>query len=84
MGIVREFGYSASVEGFLVLKGERLRLAKTNGCTFVLADSRDLPPGTTGELVVIVDGRPDTKSVRLPDGATKETPIVRYEVEAPF
>ena len=84
MGIHREHGYSASVEGFFVLQGTRIRLAKTNGCTFVLAERCELAPGTTGELLIIVDGQEDSKMVTLPEGAISGQTLVRYEVAAPF
>jgi hypothetical protein len=84
MGIHRENGYSATVEGFFVLRGERIRLAKTNGSAFVLAEPRDLPAGTTGELLVIVDGQKDSKAVTLPEGATTGQTHVSYKVAAPF
>ena len=84
MGINREHGYSATVEGFFVLDGERIRLAKTNGKQFVLAESRDLPAGATGELLVIVDGQKDSRLVTLPTGAIKGQALVDYRVSTPF
>jgi hypothetical protein len=84
MGIARENGYSASIEGFLVVADSRYRLAKTNGVTFVLAEPCALPPASEGELSITVDGQTDSKLVVLPDGAMPGQPCVRYEVVAPF
>ena len=85
MGIHHENGYSAEVEGFFVTAAhERIRLAKTNGSTFVLAQPCELPPGTTGELLIIVDGQPDSRLVVLPDGICRGQTLVNYKVAAPF
>lgn len=85
MGIHREDGgYSANVEGFFVLRGERIRLAKTNGVTFVLAQPCEFPPGTQGDLVVFVDGKKDSKLVELPSGVALGQTVVNYKVLAPF
>ncbi len=84
MGIYREYGYSAEVEGFFVVANERIRLAKTNGTTFVLAEPRAIAPGTTGELLIIVDGQKDSKQVVLPDGVLPGQAMARYILESPF
>jgi hypothetical protein len=84
MGIRRENGYSANVEGFFVHGRTRVRLAKTNGCTFVLAEPCELPPGVTGELIVIVDDNPYAKLVTLPDGVVSGQTVVNYKIAAPF
>lgn len=84
MGVHHEDGYSASVEGYFVVGEQRLRLAKTNGRSFVLAESCALPPETRGELVVIVDGEENRRLVELPDGAVDGQTVVPYTVAAPF
>jgi hypothetical protein len=85
MGLRRENGgYSATVEGYFVFRGERIRLAKTNGRTFVFAQPCELAPGTTGELLVIVDGKQDSKLVVLPNGVASGQPVAEYEVVVPF
>ena len=84
MGSHHEHGYSADVEGFFVCRGTRIRLAKTNGCSFVLAETCELSPGTVGELLLIVDGRADSRLVTLPDGIAMGQTLVRYDVAAPF
>ncbi|HZZ27009.1 MAG TPA: hypothetical protein VFE46_03300 [Pirellulales bacterium] len=85
MGIYHKDGYSAEVEGFFVVTKElRFRLAKSNGCTFVLAESCELPPGTEGDLLVIVDGKKDSRRVVLRKGVSIGQTTVEYEVVAPF
>jgi hypothetical protein len=82
MGIVRENGYSAKVEGFFAWNGKRFRLAKSNGATFVLAEPCELPPGAQGELQIIVDGNQGSRLVTLPDGARFGQTLVNYKVTA--
>lgn len=84
MGIRHENGYSATVEGFFVLDGERIRLAKTNGRAFVVVESRNLPPGVEGDLVIIIDGVADSRRVVLPEGMIAGQSSVAYEVSVPF
>jgi hypothetical protein len=84
MGRYHEAGCSATVEGFLVVQDRRFRLAKTNGRTFTLAEACKLPPGTEGELLIVVDGNPHSRLVALPDGVECEREDTRYQVKAPF
>ena len=79
MGIARENGYSARVEGFLVVGADRYRLAKTSGVDLVLADpSCSLGPGTSAELLIIVDDDAVSKPITLPDGILRGQQLVRY------
>ena len=84
MGTHHKDGYSADVEGFLVVDGQRTRLAKTNGSEFVLAEPCELTPGTEGELLVIVDGNKHSRRVTLPDGISEGQTVVVYNIVAPF
>jgi hypothetical protein len=84
MGVHHEDGYSANVEGYFVVGKQRLRLAKTNGRTFVLADPCVLAPATNGELIVTVDGEERRCSVEVPDGVLDGQTIVPYKVTVPF
>ena len=84
MGFHRQDGYSASVSGFLLVGSQRIRLAKTNGCTFVVAESCELAPGTFGELLITVDGQSDRLSVQLPEGVSDGQTAVKYSVVSPF
>jgi hypothetical protein len=84
MGIHHEDGYSADVEGFFVVDQVRIRLAKTNGCTFVLAEHCVFPPRTEGDLLVIVDGKSSSRRVEVIDGILPGQTIVRYQTAVPF
>jgi len=84
MGTFHKDGYSADVAGFFVTSRIRIRLAKTNGCTFAVAESCEFSPGTEGELLTIVDGVEDSRRVVLPDGVCLGQTFVKYKVTAPF
>lgn len=85
MGIRRKNGgYSADVSGYFVLDGKRIRLAKTNGKEFVLAEPCELEPGAEGELLVIVDGQRSSRFVKLPQGTVSGRAAIEYTVTAPF
>ncbi len=84
MGYYHEDGYSSEVEGYLVINGRRIRLAKTNGRTLLLAEPCELAPGTEGELLVIVDGKRSSRRITLPMGVVGSEKNVAYEVVAPF
>ena len=84
MGVYHENGYSADVEGYLVIRGTRIRLAKTNRGSIVLAEPCELPPGTVGDLLIIVDGKKSSRLVTLPCGVARGQTQVNYTVAAPF
>jgi hypothetical protein len=84
MGIQRENGYSASLSAYFRFNGHSVRLAKTNGCTFVIAEPAQVAAGTQGELVVIVDGREHSRLVSLPGGIGPGDTTVQYKEIAPF
>jgi hypothetical protein len=84
MGIHHENGYSADVEGYFVVNGDRIRVAKSNECSFVVVEPRELPPGIEGDLLVIVDGDSDSRRVLLPQGMQLGQNRVPYEVSVPF
>jgi hypothetical protein len=84
MGIQRENGYSASVEAFLAFGERRLSVAKTGRDSVVLVEPCELPRGTECELVTIVDGRRNSRSIVLDEGAISGRREVRYSVAVPF
>ena len=84
MGTRHEIGYSADVEAFFVTAGKRIRVAKTNGSALSLAESCELPPGTEGDLLIIVDGNARSQRVLLPEGVERGQTTVKYMVAAPF
>jgi hypothetical protein len=84
MGMHHADGYSATVQGFLVVDGRRIRVAKTNEALITLADRCELPPGTEGELIVTVDGNSFSQTIRLPSGMSLDQSTTDYTVAAPF
>jgi hypothetical protein len=84
MAIQRYGGFSARVEAYLVVCGERIVIAKTGPDTVTLVEPCELPPGTIGELEIIFDGYGDSRLVVLDDGAMIDRREVRYSVLAPF
>ncbi len=84
MGIQRENGYSATVEAFLVVGDHHIRLAKTGPDEITFVEPCELPPGTEGELVIIVDGHRDSRAIVLDEGAIRGRQEVRYSVAVPF
>ena len=84
MGTHHKDGYSAEVQGFFVVGQDHLRLAKTNGCAFALAESRQLLAGTEGDLLVIVDGVKSSRRVAVVEDVPLGQSTVKYAVTAPF
>jgi hypothetical protein len=84
MGVHHKDGYSATVEGFFVVGEQRVRVAKSNGSRIVLAEQCEVPPGTEGELLVIVDGSKSSRRVIVPSGIVAGQSVVEYQVAAPF
>jgi len=84
MGIHHEHGYSAEVEGFFICEHARIKLAKTNGRTFTVAEPCEFVPGTQGDLMTIVDGKKSSRRVIIDDGVVLGQTMVGYRVAAPF
>jgi len=78
-------GYSASVEAFVVVDERPIRLAKTNGVTFSLAEPSDLslPGEIQAELIVIVDGARKSRRITLREGLSIGQTTVPYD-DVPF
>lgn len=84
MGIHHRYGYSAEVEAFFVVAGERFRVAKTNHEQISSNEWCNIPPGTEGDLLVIIDGNARSRRVVLPEGVEPGQTTVKYTVAAPF
>ena len=78
MGVHHQDGFSAAVEGFLVVGGDRFRLAKSNGQSFALAEPCDLQPGSEAELLIVIEGNATTRRVMLPEGIVHGQVVVKY------
>jgi hypothetical protein len=71
-------GYSAQIELYLLLDGQRLEVEQVAGGFFVLRDSHAIPPGTKATLVIKIDGREEREEVFLKSGTTDNEQIVHF------
>ena len=83
MGIRHRYGYSAEVEAFFVVAGERIRVAKTNHEQISSNEWCNMP-GTEGDMLVIIDGSASSRRVVLPEGVEPGQTTFKYMVAAPF
>lgn len=86
MGVTRDGGYSATIESFVVIRGTRLRIAKTSADTLVLAEpcSVAAEPESEVELLITVDGIVDSTRITLVDGLSPGQGTCRYGDAVPF
>ncbi|MBA4106501.1 MAG: hypothetical protein C0485_12150 [Pirellula sp.] len=84
MGISHNDGYSATVEAFLLIGDQRLKLAKVGRDRLTFSHPCELPPGAEGTLTIKIDGDESTRLVALDDGAFTGSDSVRYSTAAPF
>jgi hypothetical protein len=63
MGIYWKDGYSAEVEVYLDVGGERYAVERIGKSGLILRDDCSLPAGTLGKLVMVVDG--DVRNVDI-------------------
>ena len=54
-------GYSADVKIYLLVNGQKLRVAQAGPNRLVLRDLQAIPPESEGELIITVDGREYTR-----------------------
>ncbi|MCE9545328.1 MAG: hypothetical protein K8T25_07410 [Planctomycetia bacterium] len=67
------YAHSPEIEMWLVVGSERLPLAQVSRDSLLLAESRELPPQTTGQVVVTIDGRRICRDVILVSGVQADT-----------
>lgn len=84
MGTFHNDGYSASIEAFLIIDGQKFKIAKTSRDTLTFAQPCELPPGSEGTLSITVDGCQSTRLVVLDDGVINGDQLARYSTAAPF
>jgi len=84
MGISHKDGYSATVEAFLLIGDQRLKVAKIGRDTLTFSQPCELPPGAEGTLSVKIDGDETTRLVALDDGVFLGSESARYSTAAPF
>jgi hypothetical protein len=78
MGTTWTDGFSAHVDLFLLVDGERLDVAQVGPSSFIFSKPVELPPGTEGELVISVDGVETKSQVLLQHGSRAEIEPVAY------
>ena len=84
MGVSHNDGYSATVEAFLLIGEQRLKVAKVGRDLLTFSHSCELPPGAEGTLTIKIDGDESTRLIALDDGAFAGSDSVRYSTAAPF
>ena len=84
MGTFHKDGYSATVEAFLVIGDQRLKVAKVSRDTLTFSQPCELPPGAEGTLSIKIDGDETTCLVALEDGVFHGSDSARYSTAAPF
>lgn len=71
-------GYSADVELYLMVDGERYEIAQVGNHRLVMRDERSLPAGTEAILVINVDGVERRREINLCDGVPGGQQLVPY------
>jgi hypothetical protein len=71
-------GYSADVEVYLLIAGERVDVAQIGHGKLILRTPREFPPGTRATLVFTVDGQEEREEVVLCEGAANVEEPVMY------
>jgi hypothetical protein len=78
MGMQTIDGYSSTVEIFLTVNGEQLRVAQIGPDTLILREPRDIRPSTEATLTISIDGRIEEERIILPSGSSRDAVITRY------
>jgi hypothetical protein len=78
MGTHWNDGYSAQVDMYLVIDGDRVGVAQVGPGWFILEDDRAIPPETDAELVIAIDGRETKRRIFLHEGAIRQGTEVAY------
>lgn len=84
MGTFHNDGYSATVEAFLLIGDQRLKVAKISRDTLTFSQPCEFPPGVEGILSVTIDGVEATRLIALDDGILHDSESARYSTAAPF
>ena len=71
-------GYSAEVEIYLEIAGERYDVAQIGGGALLLRDSHTIPPGTEAKLFMRIDGVEEVEQIFLGSGAVNNEEAVSY------
>ena len=68
-------GYSANVEAYLLIKGERYDIAQIGGGALILRGTPDIPAATRATLVVKVDGEEERQQIMICEHVRHEEPV---------
>ena len=69
-------GYSAHIDMYLLIDGEKHDIAQIGRGTLILRNPAVIPPGTEATLMFKIDGVEEVSHVLLPAGAEKfEEPV---------
>jgi hypothetical protein len=71
-------GYSADVEIYLVIDGERYDVAQICRGSLFLRSPREIPPSTSAKLVIKIDGVEESEQVLLAKGAVPDEMAVSF------
>ena len=72
-------GYSAHVEIYLEVGGERFDIAQIGDGSFILRDAGQIPIGTRGRLVIKIDGHEEEEQIFLFEGTVSGKETVEFE-----
>lgn len=78
MGTRWSDGYSSNVEIYLIVEGEKLRVARIGPDSFVIADQVEIPPSTQCKLVIRVDEHEESSDILLFEGVSGNTAPAKY------
>ncbi len=71
-------GYSAQVDIYLIVDGERYDVAQVANGSLVMRDPRPIPPETVATLVLDIDGKNESKEIFLRDGVADSNGFIPY------
>lgn len=79
MGTFWNDGYSAHVDIYLLIAGKQLSVAQVGPRELVLQQPYELAPGSSGELVIEVDGQSILYPITIPGGASALSPKIQFD-----
>ena len=71
-------GYSAEVELYLLVDGQRYEIAQVSNGAFILRDARTIPPNTKATLVIKIDGHEEREEIFLAAGVENNEQLVPF------
>ena len=71
-------GYSAQIDAYLLVNGERYAVAQVVGGALILRQPQQIAAGTPARLVIAIDGHEKVQSIVLGEGASVGQQLVPY------